>query len=248
MIHALIVDDERRAREVVREIIKLYCPEITSVSEAASVSAALEAIHSESPDLLFLDIQLNKETGFDVVRQLRGKKPGVIFVTAYEEYAVQAFKVSALDYLLKPIDPDEFSQAVKRALQQKGEDRLLERMEEVMKSLDSVSQAPKKITLKTTDSIHIISVSDIVFCEADRNYTVFHMITGEKIMVSKAIGEYEELLPQRAFLRVHQSFLVNTEHIRRFDRETGMLIVANDKEVPVSTRKREQLIGYLSGL
>jgi two-component system LytT family response regulator len=249
MIRALIVDDEKRARETIREVIKLYCPEITSVSEADSVPTAVEAIHAENPDLLFLDIRLNDGSGFDVLKHLKDKKPGVIFITAYEEYAIQAFKVSALDYLLKPIDPDDFSAAVKRALQKINEGKFAERMDVFMKNMENASQGVKKMTLKTADSIHVINIADIVCCEADRNYTEFHLITGEKIVVSRSLGEYEDMLPVESFLRVHQSFLVNVAYIKRYDKtDGGFLITVNEKTIPVSTRKKDQLIQYLAKL
>lgn len=249
MIRALIVDDEKRARETIREVIKLYCPEITSISEADSVPTAVEAIHAENPDLLFLDIRLNDGSGFDVLKHLKDKKPGVIFITAYEEYAIQAFKVSALDYLLKPIDPDDFSAAVKRALQKINEGKFAERMDVFMKNMENASQGVKKMTLKTADSIHVINIADIVCCEADRNYTEFHLITGEKIVVSKSLGEYEDMLPVDSFLRVHQSYLVNVAYIKRYDKtDGGFLITVNEKTIPVSTRKKEQLIQFLAKL
>jgi two-component system LytT family response regulator len=249
MISALIVDDEKRARETIKEVIKLYCPEITSVSEADSVPTAVEAIHARNPDLVFLDIRLNDGSGFDVLKHLQDKKPGVIFITAYEEYAIQAFKVSALDYLLKPIDPDDFSAAVKRALQKINEGKFAERMDVFMKNMENASQGVKKMTLKTSDSIHVINIADIVYCEADRNYTNFHLITGEKILVSKSLGEYEDMLPAESFLRVHQSYLVNASHIKRYDKtDGGFLITANEKTIPVSTRKKDQLIQFLAKL
>jgi two-component system LytT family response regulator len=249
MIRALIVDDEKRARETIREVIKLYCPEITSVSEADSVPTAVEAIHAENPDLLFLDIRLNDGSGFDVLKHLHDKKPGIIFITAYEEYAIQAFKVSALDYLLKPIDPDDFSAAVKRALQKINEGKFAERMDVFMKNMENASQGLKKMTLKTSDSIHVINIADIVCCEADRNYTDFHLITGEKITVSRSLGEYEDMLPVDSFLRVHQSYLVNAAYIKRYDKtDGGFLITVNGKTIPVSTRKKDQVIQFLSKL
>lgn len=246
MIRALIVDDEKGARETITEVIKLYCPEITSISEADSVSTAVEAIHTENPDLVFLDIRLNNGSGFDVLRHLNGKKPGIIFITAYEEYAIQAFKVSALDYLLKPIDPDEFSAAVERAQRKINEEKFTERMDTFMKNMENASQGLKKITLKMADCIHVINIADIVCCEADRNYTNFHLVTDERIMVSRSLGEYEDMLPVDSFIRVHQSYLVNVAHIKRYDKtDGGFLITTNGKNIPVSTRKKEQLIQFL---
>jgi len=249
MIRALIVDDEKRARETVREVIKLYCPEIGQVYEADSVSAAVNQISELNPDLVFLDIELQDGNGFDVLKAIGDKKINVIFVTGREEFAIKAFKVSALDYILKPVDPDELSAAVVSATEKINAGKLSDRMDMLMKNMENMSQGIKKITLKTADSIHVINVSDIVYCEADRNYTNFHLLNGKRILVSRSLGEYEEMLPSETFLRVHQSFLVNAEHISRYDRtDGGFLVTVNDKSIPVSTRKKDQLIQYLSDL
>lgn len=249
MIRALIVDDEKRAREAVREVIKLYCPEISSVYEADSVSSAVNQIAELNPDLVFLDVELQDGNGFDVLKAIGDKKINVIFVTGSEEFAIKAFKVSALDYILKPVDPDELSAAVASAREKISAGKLSDRMEVLMKNMENISQGIKKITLKTADSIHVINISDIVYCEADRNYTNFHLLNGKKILVSRSLGEYEEMLPVETFLRVHQSYLVNVDHISRYDRtDGGFLVTVNEKSIPVSTRKKDQLISYLSGL
>lgn len=249
MIRVLIVDDEKRARETIREVIKLYCPEIGSVYEADSVSSAVNQISELNPDLVFLDVELQDGNGFDVLKAIGDKKMNVIFVTGSEEFAIKAFKVSALDYVLKPVDPDELSAAVASATEKINAGKLSDRMEVLMKNMENMSQGIKKITLKTSDSIHVIHISDIVYCEADRNYTNFHLLNGKKILVSRSLGEYEEMLPAETFLRVHQSFLVNAQHISRYDRtDGGFLVTVNDKSIPVSTRKKDQLISYLSGL
>mgnify|MGYP001604697631 CR=1 FL=1 len=247
IMHVLIVDDEKGPRETVKEVIKLYCPEITSVAEAEGVKDAVALIDSHHPDLVFLDIRLKDGSGFDVLKKAATKNLNVIFITAYEEYAISAFRVSALDYLLKPVDADELAAAVKRAERKLQAEHFTERLDAFMTNMQHASQGLKKMTLKTSESIHVVNIDDIVYCEADRNYTVFYLADGEKIVVSRSIGEYEEMLPPHAFMRVHQSFLVNVKHIKRYEKaDGGFLVTAFGQQIPVATRKKDQLIQFLS--
>lgn len=246
-MRVLIVDDERKARETIKELIKRYCPEVTAIYEADSVQAGVSQINKEEPDLVLLDVDLTNGSGFDVIREIGDKKMNVIFVTGSDEFALKAFKLSALDYILKPIDPAELSAAIATASKKINTGRLSENIETFSKNIEHISQGQKRMVLKTADSIHVVNIADIVFCEADRNYTNFHLIGGEKIMVSKSLGEYEELLPADSFLRVHQSYLVNINQIKRYERaDGGFLVTSDEKTVPVSTRKKEQLIQFLS--
>lgn len=246
-MHVLIVDDERKARETIKELIKRYCPEVSAVYEADSVQAAVKHINSEEPDLVLLDVDLTSGNGFDVIREVGDNKLNVIFVTGSEEFALKAFKISALDYILKPIDPAELSTAIAAASKKINAGRLSENIDMFSKNIEQISQGQKRMTLKTSDSIHVVNIADIVFCEADRNYTIFNLVSGEKIMVSKSLREYEELLPAGSFLRIHQSYLVNINQIKRYERaDGGFLVTTNEKNIPVSTRKKEQLIQFLS--
>lgn len=246
-MRVLIVDDEKKARETIRELIKRYCPEVTDICEADSVHSAVKQISNKDPDLVLLDVDLTSGNGFDVIREVGDKKMNIIFVTGSEEFALKAFKISALDYILKPIDPTELSMAIVSASKKINAGRLSDNIEAFAKNMENISQGLKRMTLKTSDSIHVVNIADIVFCEADRNYTNFNLISGEKIMVSKSLGEYEELLPADSFLRVHQSYLVNIDQIKRYERAGGgFLVTSNEKTIPVSTRKKEQLIQFLS--
>jgi two-component system LytT family response regulator len=248
---ALVVDDEKRARETICKIIELYTPSITTVMEAATVKEAVLAIRLHKPSLVFLDIRLEDGNGFDVLEQVKDMDLNVIFITAYNEYALKALKMSAIDYILKPIDPEEFVEAVSKALSQIAKNKMEERIDLFLQNINAkeTSVAINKITLKTLDNIHIVKIADIIYCQADRNYTTFYLLGGEKIIVSKNLREYEELLPKGGFMRPHQSYLVNLNHIIRYEKGDSHLLVCSEEcNVPVSLRKREQVVKVLSNI
>lgn len=246
-MHVLIVDDEQKARETIKEVIKLYCPQVTSIKEADSVKSALALINKQRPDLILLDIRLNDGNGFDILDQINANSIFTIFITAYNEYAIKAFKVAALDYLLKPIDTDEFALSIERAYSKINALKSHERMDAFIQNMKAGEL--KKITLKTNESIHIVNINDIIYCEADKNYTTFYLIENKKILISKPIGEYEELLSGTGFMRIHQSFLINLSNIKRYEKgDGGSVITIENHKVPVSTRKKDQLMQFLQKL
>jgi two-component system LytT family response regulator len=247
-MNILIVDDEKRARETIHEIIIQYGPEGTVINEADGVENAIKAIHKNKPDLLLLDIQLKDGNGFEVLKKIKNQDIHVIFITAYQEYAIKACKASALDYILKPVDPDELVIAIDKARQKIDKEKIVEKLDSFIVNMSGTDQQLRRITLKTVDSIHIIHISDIVYCEGSGNYTTFHMKDKKKIMVSKPIGEYEELISNLNFIRIHQSFLVNMDHILRYEKGEGMVITIHEEPVPVSTRKKDQLMRYLQNI
>ncbi|MFK7799730.1 MAG: LytR/AlgR family response regulator transcription factor [Aureispira sp.] len=245
-MYTLIVDDEVRARETITQLIQLFCPQITEVAEADSVKTAVQSIQRRKPDVLLLDIHLGVGTGFDVLKQLKAKDLNVIFITAYDEYAVKAFKVSAIDYLLKPIDPDDFVEAIEKAHQKVIKDSLAARIDLFLHNISHKETAITKITLNTADSFHIVGVDTIVYCQADKNYTTFYLTDQNPILVSKNLREYEELLPSTTFIRSHQSYLVNLQHVIRYEKgEKNHLVTTNDWTVPISLRRKEQVLKAL---
>jgi two-component system LytT family response regulator len=246
-MHLLIVDDEKRAREIIKKLIELEGIENMVITEAGSVEKALQCISEYPPDLVLLDIQLKDGTGFDLLNKIKNQHFQIIFITAFDEYAIKACKVSALDYLLKPVDPEEFSLALKKAEKRINREKLADRLDTFLLNMEGETREIKKITLKTSDTIYIVNVSDIVFCEGAGNYTTFHLLDKQKIMVSKPIGEYEEIIATQKFIRIHQSFLVNVDHIIRYKKgEGGFIVTALNNSIPVSTRKKEQLMQFLN--
>jgi len=249
MAKVLVVDDERRARETIVQVLEMYCPQVAQIEEADGVQSAVDAIQRFRPDLVLLDIHLTDGSGFEVISRLSSIPLNVIFITAYEEYAIKAFRVAALDYILKPIDADEFALTIEKGLRTVEQRRFQDQMEVLMNVMKGTDKQDKKITLKTAESIHIVAVSDIVFCLADKNYTTFAMVDKSKIIVSKSIGEYEELLSRDGFMRIHQSYLINLKHMVRYEKgDGGFVVTSTGESLPVATRKKDQLMTYLQSL
>jgi len=246
MIKTIIVDDEKKARETIANILKLYCKNALVAGEADSVSKAIELIEEVKPQLVLLDIDMPGGNGFELLKRYKTPDFKIIFITAYEEFAVKAFKFSALDYILKPINPDELVDAINKAEETLDKEQMTLKLESFLANIDNITREVKKIVLKTAESIHVINVPDIVRCEADRNYTVFYISDGRKILVSNTLKEYEEMLSSYRFFRAHQSHLVNINYIERFEKKDGGFLVMKDKsKVPVSVRKKETLFMML---
>lgn len=247
MIDILIVDDETKAREVIGEMIRLYCTDSDiALREADGVQSGVAAIQHKTPDLLLLDIRLKDGNGFDLLNRIKHLAIPVIFITAYEEYAIKACKVSALNYLLKPVDPFELKDAIANAGKRIEREKLVERLDTFMQNFSGSERQVKRITLKTAESIYIINTSDIVFCEADGNYTTFYLLDKRRVTVSRPLGDYEEMIGSDRFIRTHQSYLVNMDHIIRYEKGEGTIITVTEDKVPVSTRKKEQLLQFLN--
>lgn len=249
MIKALIVDDEKRARETIRNIIKLYCPQVEVAGEASDVRSAREAIAQHKPSLVLLDINMPGGTGFDLLGQFGADGPKVIFITAYQEYAVKAFRFSALDYILKPVNPDELVEAVRKASEVIGKESMDLKLQAFISNMENITREVKKIVLNTSDSIHVVNVPEIVRCQSDSNYTEFYLNNGKKILVSSTLKDFDEMLSSYRFFRAHQSHLVNIDYIERYEKKEGGYLVMKDKStVPVSVRKKETLIALLDNI
>lgn len=249
MTRAVIIDDEIRSRETLREMLKLYCSEVEIVAEGEDVKSGLKAIRNHNPELVFLDIKMPDGSGFDLLRQLLPIDFKLIFITAYEEYAIKAFKFNAIDYITKPVDPDELKSAVSKVTMsissENFDDRLKQMLNDYMKPMRADN---KKVVLKTAEAIHVIDTDDIVRCESDSNYTRFYLNDGEKIIVSKSIKEYAEFLEGRNFFRVHHSHMINMNFLKRFKKDELFCVLKDNTEVPVSFRKRNELLKILKTL
>lgn len=238
-ISVVIIDDEPRARETIINILQLSTRDIQILGEGESVKTAYKIICETSPDLILLDINLPDGSGFDLLKMFDKINFRVIFITAHEEYAVNAFKFSAIDYILKPISAGSLLSAIDKACDAIDNDQMALKLNVLLNNLDKL----KKIVLKTAESIHIINVEQIIRCEADVNYTHFYLDNAKHLIVSKPLKDYAEILEQAGFFRTHQSHLVNLEHIVRYDKtEGGHLVMDNESIVPVSTRKKDELL------
>ena len=244
---ALIVDDVENSRITLADDLKRYCPEIQVVGEANGVKSALEDIQEKKPDVVFLDIQMEDGTGFDLLMKLGKISFQIIFTTAHDSYGIKAIKFNALDYLLKPIDPDELMAAVaklseneKNASLNNDINLLLENMRENMAS------GNKRIALHSLEKVHLVAISDIIRCESQGAYTIFYLKNKEQILATKNLKEFEEILESYSFIRVHHSHLINFAYLKEYIKKDGGYAVMMDKtEVPVSFRKRSHLLNMI---
>ena len=242
----LIVDDELPVRQTLAKLIERCSIATEVVGEAPSIKVAKELIESLEPDVVLLDIMLSDGTGFDLLESLPQRNFQVIFITAYQEFAVKAFRFSALDYLLKPVDSEDLIAALERASEQVDTDQMDEMMNLFQQYMSEQRSSWEKIVLRTAEAIHVTKVEDIMHCESFRNYTTIFLKNGAKIVVSQTIKHFEELLKEYGFFRPHQSHLINMDYLKRFDKSDGGLLVLTDEtEIPVSTRKREVLMSLL---
>ena len=245
MIKAIIIDDEQDAREMLSLALGRYCPNVEVLALCESPAEGLEKIQSLKPDLVFLDVQMPVMSGFDVLEKVERPDFAVIFVTAHNQYAIKAIKFSALDYLLKPIDVEELVSAV-----EKVRESTHNKGSHYHTLLKNMRTGPKKLTrlaIPSENEIVIQEVADIVYCEADGSYTTIYLAGGKKLLVSKNIKEFENMLTENEFCRIHHSILVNTAHIQKYIRgEGGYVVVTGGGHLNVSRRKKDGLLRMLN--
>jgi two-component system LytT family response regulator len=247
MKKVLIIDDEKRTRDLIAKMIETFGFDLTVISEGETMDTAIKAIQNHQPDILFIDIQMPDGTGFDVLKQLENISFEVIFITAHEEFAIQAIKFSALDYLLKPVDPLELKEAVEKAIKAVNTKKIDNQIDALQNNI--LPNQKKRLVLKTHESVFIVELHDIIRCEADKKYTSFILNGGKKIVVSKTLKDYETLLVGHNFMRVQQSHLINIDFIERYDKANGGFVIMKDgSEVPLSSAKREAFFNILENL
>jgi two-component system, LytTR family, response regulator len=245
---AVIVDDEEAPRTMLTGMLKRNHPDIHLLGVAEDVPAGIDLIRRSSPQILFLDIELKDRTGFDLLRSLGETKPHVIFTTAHESYAVKAIRFSALDYLLKPIDAQELSEAIIKAWQMVRTSDKPAMVDMLLKNIDR-STGERIVALPVSDGLELIHVNEIVVCESDSNYTTLHMRDGKRLLISRTLKEFEDLLGEQEFIRVHNSFLINKKHIKKYIKgEGGEVIMSNGMNIAVSRRKKQELMDALERL
>jgi two-component system, LytTR family, response regulator len=248
MIKTLIIDDEPGIRRMLALLLKKCCPDIHVAGEADSVASAYQIITDMKPDLVFLDIRMDDGTGFDLLQKFDKIDFHIIFITAFEEYAVKAFRFSAIDYLLKPFDTDELIASVDK-LKHILNAELELRLGSLIQNVRGQGKEDKKIVLRTAEKFHFIRVSDIIHCAGDGNYTTFFLASNEQVLVSKTIKEFDELLTEYGFFRPHKSFLINLAYITGLEKgEGGFIIMKNNTRVPISYRKKEEFLRIVEGM
>lgn len=243
-MRAIIVDDELKSRESLKILLEEFCENVDVSALCKDVDEGVAAIQKHKPDIVFLDIQMQRETGFDLLEKITPITFEVIFTTAYSDYAIKAFKFSAIDYLLKPIDIEELKKALEK-VEQKLNGNIALRLEQLVQNLRPTS--PNfKLALPTSDGLIFIKVDDILYCEASSNYTQIFSSDGKKYIVSRTLKEYEDLLTEHNFFRIHNSHLINLNSIKKYVRgEGGYVIMNNDVSLDVSKRKKEAFLARM---
>lgn len=252
MLKALIVDDEANSRASLKGKLDLFCPDIQPIQEAEDIDSAISEIAGGRPDVMFLDVKLAGETGFELLERIQNDgidwRGEVIFTTAHDEFALKAIKFSALDYLLKPIDAEELVKAV-RKVQQINSVEPSAGISVLLENYRATTDSPKKIVIPSSDGMHIIKVSDILRCESSSNYTQFVLKTGKNLLASKTLKEFDNMLSDHNFERIHKSHLVNMDYVKRYvQSDGGYVIMEDDSRIPVANRKKEHLMALLKSL
>ena len=244
---AILVDDMPIALEMLQSDISKNHLEIKIIGTAKSVVEASKLLRKSQPDILFLDIMLGDGTGFDILEILPNLKSKIIFVTASDEFAIKAFKFAAIDYILKPYSDEDLANAIKKATNQIQPNK--EQLSVLKESISSSTNHSKKISLTTSEKIIVVNLDDIIRCESDNNYTTFYLENNQKILVSKTLKYYADLLKGNEFLRVHQSHLINTKYIKEYIKsDGGYLLLKDTTTIPVSVRKKNEVIEALNSL
>jgi len=247
MIKVLVIDDEVQARRAIVNMLAFYCKDILVVGEAENVSCGLIAIRKLEPDLVLLDVEMPDGSGFDLLNQLQEIDFSLIFITAHEQYALQAIKFSALDYLLKPLNPADLKEAINKAVKSRKEDLIL-KLKAYSENTSETTHIPRKIVLNTATNIYVINTEDILRCEADENYTKIFFLGRDKIIVAKTLKEFDELLNPFGFFRIHQSHIINLAYVDSYLKGLGgYAIMKNKEKVPVSSRRKEMFLKILAG-
>lgn len=249
LYRALIIDDSDNSRIALAHDLEHYCPQVVVVGEANGVQAGLKAIRESKPDVIFLDIEMGDGTGFDLLGQMKEIDFQVVFTTAHDAYGIKAIKFSALDYLLKPVDADELVKAVAKLEENARSRQMKDSISLLLENMrGNKPAAAKRIALHSLEKVHLVSIDEIIRCESQGAYTTFHLKSKEQILVTKNLKEFEQMLEEHAFIRVHHSHLINFAYMKEYIKKDGGYAIMIDKsEVPVSFRKRANLLQMMGG-
>jgi len=249
MIKAIIIEDEESSRRLLVDLLAEHFKNITVLAVCESAKEAKNALEAHRPDLVFSDVELDNDSVFDVLEQLATIDFEVIFTTAYEKYAIQAIKFSALDYLLKPFGVEDLTNAINHYQERKNKYQSAHQFEVLFHNLKGIQAGSKKIALPTLNGLQVVSLKEIVRCQADANYTTFFFAREKKMIVTKTLKDFEELLNEYDFIRVHNSHLINLNHVTKYTKgEGGIVTLSDGAEVDVSRRKKEEFLQRLTNL
>ncbi len=242
----LIVDNEKEVRELLKDMIAAVSAVTHEIAEADGVASGLGMINTFRPDTVFLDVEMGDGTGFDLMNQVQQPSFQLIFTTAHNKYAVQAFKCSAIDYLLKPVDMTELGNSLEKAAANLSNTNLGKQMAVLMQQLSGKNMTHKQIVLKDIEASYFVKIADILYCEAEGSYTKFYLANTNPIIISKNLSTYDELLGAHGFIRTHHSYLVNPARIKMYDKtDGGTLVLDSGHIVPISHRKKDFVLNLL---
>ena len=242
LLRTLIIDDEEHQRQSLEKMVQMYCPSLSVVGQAEGVKKGLEAIRKYKPELVFLDVRMADGLGFDLLDELLPLDFEVIFISAYEQYAMKALNYSSLNYVLKPVDPDELIFVVEKAWEKlrPNQNILIHKMK---KALIMDEKSKVKVVIKTWDSFYLIPVKDILFCEEDSGYTKFHLRNQKSILGSDSLNEYEDLLIENGFFRIHENYLINLRHIIGFENDPDCIVIMDyDFGLPAESHRQLEMV------
>jgi two-component system LytT family response regulator len=241
---AVIVEDEERSRIVLQNLLETYCPEVAVVGAADSVVSGIKELRTHRPDIVFLDVQISGGTGFDVLDKVDQVQTAVVFTTAYDQYALKAFKFSAIDFLLKPIDIEELKNAVRKATNSNQSIMRQYQIQNLLSHIKNPEEAPV-LLVSTIDTVEFVRIHEIVRCEANGAYTQLIMRDGKPLMVSKVIKEFEFLLQDHGFYRVHQSHLINLKEVRKYIKSDNYLLMRDGAQIQLARSRKEEFFSAL---
>lgn len=249
MLRVVIVEDEKHSRETLKNLLQEFCEGVEVVGMAGSVKEGIEQLNNTQPDVVFMDVELQPGTGFDVLQGVNELNFEIVFTTAFEQYAIKAIRFSSLDYLMKPIDLSELQQAIEKVKQKKDEDQYKQQLEVLMANFTDRKPEGKNICLSTAEGIEFVRIQEIMHCEASGSYTKFVFKDGKELLVSKHLKEYQQLLDEYDFMRVHNSFLINLREVKRFVKsEGGYILMNNDAMISISAGKRDEFMEKMLAL
>jgi len=243
-MRAILVDDEPDGIRTLKKLLELNCPEVEIVATCSSAADAISKLEEAKPDLVFLDVRMPGGSGIDMLAELSEIDFEVIFVTAHDEYMLQALQFSAVDYLMKPVDEDRLKEAVQRVEERLKGKKNSRQGEILLHNINKVGYPLEmRLCLPTQKGFTIVKLEEIIYCEAQRSYTIFRLVNNKSIIISKPLFDYDKLLADTIFLRVHKSFLINLMHIKEYMRgEGGTVVMSDGMEVEISRRKKEQFL------
>ncbi|MBK9981831.1 MAG: response regulator transcription factor [Saprospiraceae bacterium] len=245
-MNAIILDDEQYCGEALYHLLLKHCPHVSVVHLFTDPQEALVAMKDMAPDILFLDVEMPFMSGFDFLHAIGATSASVIFTTAYDTYAIQAFKVNAVDYLLKPIDRTELINAVNK-VKMKPQPLNEQLLSGLIRTALEQQQAPRKISIHTLDGIHLIALDEVMYCKSEGSYSYIYLRGQSPLMVSKNLSEMEDLISSSKFFRIHKTHLINKDHILKVNKtEGGDVTMSNQEKVPISRQKRVDFFEWLS--